>query len=160
VKFSRGLKWILVILLPLTLAWKLAVHSRHPSDLTEKQVQQRVAEFLIRQHFVVSTAADVSEGHPSLRATAGPCRVLVARSPAVGWDRDLIRRYATDADRVFVVFAGRVYSEQPTWLTVADFLWARFWRDLGFKADPEPVLAVIAEPSCGAERLPWGEVKF
>jgi hypothetical protein len=160
VRSSRGLKWILVLLLPLTLAWKLAVHTRHPSDLTEKQVQQRVAEFLVRQHFVVSTAADVSEGQPSLRATAGLCRVLVARSPAVGWDHDLIRRYATDADRVFVVFAGRVYSEQPTWLTVADFLWARFWRDLGFRTNPAPVLAVIAEPSCGAERLPWAEVKF
>ena len=44
------------------------------------------------------------------------------------------------------------------WLTVSDFLWARFQRELGLKAEATPVLAVIATTSCEAERLPWSEL--
>src|SRR5262249_46837352 len=100
----------------------------------------------------------MQEGQPAIRATAGACRLLVAKSPPMGWDRDLIRRHATAADRVFVVFAGRTYAEQPTWLTVPDFLWARFRRELGMNAQPTPVLAVIATTTCAGGRLPWEEV--
>jgi hypothetical protein len=149
-----------ILLLPLTLAWKLAVRTSHSADIADKEVQQRVAEFLMRQHFVVSVSAEASEGRPSIHATAGLCRMLIARSPTMGWDRDMVGRYATDADRVFVVFAGRIYGAQPTWLTIPDFLWARVRRELGFQAHAAPVLAVIAPPSCEAERLPWGEIPY
>ena len=43
------------------------------------------------------------------------------------------------ADTIFVVFGGRIYAEQPTWLTVSDYLWARFRRELGLKAEATPV---------------------
>jgi hypothetical protein len=80
-----------------------------------------------------------------------PCRKI----PDVGWDRDLIRRYADTEDRVFVVFRGRTYSDQPTFLTVFDALWSRFRRELGIRVWPNPVLAVVARISCDAERLLW-----
>ena len=69
-----------------------------------------------------------------------------------------IRRNATDGDRVFVVFRGRTYEEQPTWLTVPYFLWSRFERELGMRAEAAPLLSVIATAGCGAERLPWSEL--
>lgn len=157
--YSPVLKWGLILLLPLTLAWKLAVRPGDSGELTErKETQLKVAEFLVRQHFAVASSEKMAEGRPAIRATAGACRMLVAKSPALGWDRDMIRRNATVADEVFVVFAGKIYAEQPTWLTVPDFLWARFRRELGVNAQPTPVWAVIATTSCAAERLPWNEL--
>jgi hypothetical protein len=153
------LKWfVLLLLLPLTLGWKLAVRPGGSSEIKEKDAQIEVAEFLVRQHFSVAVSRNVEAGQPAVRATAGACRMLVAESPAMGWDREQIRRYATGADRVFIVFRGKVYAEQPTWLTVLDFLRARFWRELGLKSQPARVFAVIATASCEAERLPWNEL--
>jgi hypothetical protein len=158
VSCSRALKWFVLLLLPLTLGWKLAVRPGDSGVLTEKEAQLKVAEFLVRQHFTVAVSEQMDEGRPTISATTGMCRMLIAKSPAIGSDRDVIRRYATAADRVFVVFRGRVYAEQPTWLTVSDFLWSRFQRELGFNAQASPVLAVIATTSCDAERLPWVEL--
>jgi hypothetical protein len=158
VSYSPVLKWGLILLLPLTLAWKLAVRPGDSGELKEKETQVKVAEFLVRQHFAVASSETMAEGRPAIRATAGACRLLVAKSPALGWDREMIRRNATGADEVFVVFAGKIYAEQPTWLTVSDFLWARLRRELGMNAQPTPVWAVIATTSCEAERLPWNEL--
>jgi hypothetical protein len=158
VNSSRALKWSVLLLLLLTLGWKLAVRPVDSSELKEKETQLKVADFLARQRFTVAVSEKMAEGQPTIRATAGACRLLIAKSPALGWDRELIRRYATVADQVFVVFAGKVYAEQPTWLTVPDFLWARFRRELGMNAQPTPILAVIATTSCAAERLPWNEL--
>ena len=151
-------KWFVLLLLPLTLGWKLAVGPGSSNELKEKDAQVEVAEFLVRQHFSVAVSDKIEEGQPVIRATSGVCRILVAKSPAMGWDRDLMRRNTTAADRVFVVFRGKVYAEQPTWLTVLDSLRARFWRELGLKSQPALVFAVIATTSCEAERLPWNEL--
>lgn len=145
-------------ILALTLGWKLAVRAGRPADFNERAFQLQMAEFLNRQRFTVTTAEKVEEGRPSISATSGSCRVLVARSPAMGWDRDLIRRLASPADEVFVVYRGRIYAEQPTWLTVPDFLWSRFKRELGISSQPPPVLGIIATRGCGAQELPWSEV--
>src|SRR5262249_48033495 len=120
------------------------------SVASEKDVQQTVAEFLGRQQFTVA----LGEGQYMVRASAGPCRFLVADSNPMVWDREVIRRSATAADRVFVVFRGRIYENPPTWLTVPYFLWSRLQRELGLRAQAAPLLSVIATAGCGAERLP------
>jgi hypothetical protein len=71
----------------------------------------------------------------------------------------LIRRYAEADDRVFVVFQGHVYADQPTFLTVFDSLWSRFRRELGSNVQASPVLAIVARPSCEAEQLPWNRLE-
>jgi hypothetical protein len=159
VSSSPALRWFILLLLLLSLGWKLAVRAGDTGELTEKEVQLKVAEFLVRQHFSVAISENVTEGQPNIRATAVACRMLVAKSPAMGWDRDMLRSYETTADHVFVVFRGQVYADQPKWLTVMDSLWYRLVRGLGLKAQPAPVLAVIATASCDAERLPWGELR-
>lgn len=157
---SRALKWlVLAVLLPLTLSWKVVARSTAGEQLTARDVQISVAEFLVRQHFGVSISERMEEGRPTITASSGACRILVAKSPAVGWDRDQIRRYAEADDHVFVVFRGRVYADQPTFLTVSDALWSRFRRELGFSVQPNPVLAVVARTSCDAEGLPWNQLE-
>jgi hypothetical protein len=147
------------LLLPLTLVWKLAVRPTDSDENKGKEAQLKVAEFLVRQHFAVALSEQVSEGYPTIQATAGACRILVAESPVTGWNRDMIHRNASAADQVFVVFSGRVYAEQPTWLTVGDALWSRFKRELGLEAAAAPLLAVTATKSCAAELLPWRELR-
>ena len=160
-RYSRALRWIvLLLLLAFTLGWKVAARSVAGEQPTERNVQAAVAEFLVRQHFGVSVSEKAEEGRPSVVANSGSCRILVAKSPALGWDRDAIRRYADAEDRVFVVFRGRIYSDQPTFRTVFDALLTRFRRELGLRVEPSPVLAVVARISCDAERLPWDQLEF
>ena len=158
-KSSRALKWLVFfVLLSFSLGWKVVARSNVGEQPTERNIQVAVAEFLVRQHFDVSMSERVEEGKPAIAASSGSCRMLVAKSPALGWDRDLIRRYAEAEDRIFVVFRGRIYADQPTFLTVFDALSSRFQRELGFKVSPDPVLAVVARMNCDAERLPWQQL--
>lgn len=157
VRFSPGFKWLILLLLPLTLAWKLAVPPGERAS-NDGDIQARVADFLNRQHFAVAAPARVEWEKPMLRATAGTCRILIAKVNPIAWDRDLIRQNASVEDRFFIVFHGTVYSAQPTWLTAADFLWSRLRRELGLDVRSMGPLAVIAATSCDAERLPWHEL--
>jgi hypothetical protein len=156
VKSSRGLKYLIILLfLSLTLAWKVIARATPHEQPTDRNIQARLAEFLTRQHFSVSMMERAEEGKPAITASSGSCRMIVMRSPALGWDRDLVRRYADAEDQVFVVFRGQVYSDQPTFQTAVDALWSRFQRELGFTAWPSPVLGVVARTICAADRLPW-----
>jgi hypothetical protein len=158
VSYSPALKWsFFVLLLLTTLGWKLAVQFS-ASDSEEENVYLKVADFLVRQHFTVSVSKKLEEGEPAIRATAGTCRILVSQGTFEGWHRERIERYATPADAVFVVFDGKIYTQQPTWLTVPNYLWAKFRRELGLRVNAKPVFFVIAPKSCAAERLPWGEL--
>ena len=143
-------------MIALTLGLKWTGHPREPN---EKDAPLRVAEFLARQHFTVVRSADAKEGEPTVHATAPACRMLVIKSPVLGWDRDTARRRGTAADRVFVVFRGKVYNNPPSWLVVSDFLWSRLQRELGLKFESNPVFTVIAATSCAAEQLPWDELR-
>ena len=154
---STALKWFLILALPLTLGLKLIVRPDR-SAASAPDVQQKVAGFFLRQRFTVALPDRTGEGQDMLRASAGPCRILVAKSDPIAWDSAAIRRNATDADLVFVVFRGRTYEAQPTWLTVPYFLWSRLKRELGLRAEAAPLLSIIATAGCGAERLPWSDL--
>jgi hypothetical protein len=151
------LKWFIILALPLTLGSKLIVRP-DTSAPSERDVQKKIAEFLVRQHFTVALSDQPGEGRVMIRAGVGACRILVANANPMGWDSDAIRSNATVADRVFVVFRGRAYKDQPTWLTVSYYLWSRLQRELGLRDQTPPLLAVIATANCDAERLPWSEL--
>ena len=155
-KSSRALSgFVLLALLVLTLGWKVIARASSDERPTDRSIQARLAEFLTRERFRVSLSERVEEGKPVIVAHSGPCWILIAKSPALGWNRDLIRRYAGAEDQIFVVFRGRIYSDQPTFRTVFDVLVSRFLRELGFSRWPSPILAVVAKLSCEADRLPW-----
>jgi hypothetical protein len=156
VKSSRALKYlILLVFLSLSLGWKVVARATREEPPSDRSIQVRVAEFLVRQHFSISMLEHAEEGKPIVTANSGSCRILVMKSPALGWDRDLVRRYASAEDQIFVVFRGRVYSDQPPFRTVLDTIWSRFQMELGFPASPSPVFAVVARTGCEADRLPW-----
>ena len=84
--FSRGLKWFIILLLPLTLVWKIAARVSYPNAPTQPGIDARVAEFLMRQHFSVAPLERGLDENPIIRATAGQCRMLVSVSSPVAWD--------------------------------------------------------------------------
>jgi hypothetical protein len=163
VSYSPALRWLLpllllLVLVPLSFGWKLAVQRDDSGALKERDDYLKVAEFLVRQRFAVAVSEKLEIGAPTIQGTASACRVLVAKSAPDGSDRDRLRRYATAADTLFVVFGGRTYAEQPTWLTTFDWLWSKFRRELGFNAHATPVFVVIATKDCGAEQFPWRQL--
>jgi hypothetical protein len=163
VSCSRALKWFIVLLLPLTFGWRLAVNSyiksAQSNEPQERVIEEKVVRFLARNHFNVVGAEEVVFGLQLLRVTAGLCRMRVALSSSRGWHRDSVRNLIMPGDQAFIVFAGRIYQEQPMWLTVSDFLWSRFLFELGLSPSATPVINVIATPDCEAERLPWNELR-
>ena len=151
----------MLVSLVITLGWKVAVRPDDFNALEKKKTesQRQIAEFLVRQRFAIRVSEETATELATIRATAGLCRMFVITSSYDGSDRDrIMRSYASAADTVFVVFAGKVYAEQPTLLTVSDVLWARFRRQLGLRVEPRTVLVVVATKSCEAERLPWNEL--
>jgi hypothetical protein len=149
-----------LVLLVLTLGWKVAARPDASSAIekTETDGQRKIADFLVRQHFTAVVPETMPSELPMVRATAGACRILVIKPSYDGSDRERMRRYTSARDTIFVVFGGRIYAEQPTFLTVSDELWARFRRQLGLKVETTPALVVIATKGCDAERLPWQEL--
>jgi hypothetical protein len=163
VSYSPALRWLfplllLLVLVPLSLGWKLMVQRGGSGGLEDRNDYLKMAEFLVRQRFTVSVAEKLEVGEPKIFAKTSSCRVVVAKSDPEGSDRDRIRAHGTPADTVFVVFNGRTYSEQPTWLTTFDSLWSKFRRELGFNAHAAPVFVVIATKNCGAEQFPWHQL--
>jgi hypothetical protein len=158
VNSSHALKWsLLLLLLAVTLGWKLTVRSGGSGE-PEENGQRKVAEFLMRHSFTVALYQQAAEGQPAIRASAADCRMLVAQSSPIAWEGDQIRRYAIASDQMFVVFGGKIYADQPVWLTVPASLWSRFKRELGLRAEAISLLTIIASESCDAERLPWAEL--
>jgi hypothetical protein len=153
VSYSPAFKWFIAALVPLTLAWKLAAAPDPSSELKDKLV-----EFLVYHQFDVVLDERIDTMPPVIRATTGTCRMLVMETSPDGWQRDLIRDRAQATDRVFFIFRGKVYPDQPTWLTAAAGLWSRQLQRLGLRQYVTPVVAVIASDLCNAEGLPWDEL--
>jgi hypothetical protein len=149
VSCSAALKWFVALLLPLTLACKVSVVAHDdPNELASEIIQ-----FLSHQAFdVVLTELD---SMPVVQATSDSCRILIAQVEPDGSSQDLVRGLATTGDRVFIIFRGRVYAQQPVLLTVTNTLWSRSLRKLGLMRRITPVIAAVANASCNIEELPW-----
>jgi hypothetical protein len=141
-------------LLPLTLAWKIAIPPNNPND-----VKDELVKFFERNSFdVVETNIMVNYDLPVMEATNDSCRLLITTLTPDGSSRDATRLLAGDTDRLFVVFRSNVYTQQPTLWTLLYYLWSRFLRELGLIRYITPAIAVVANSSCDTGRLPWGEL--
>ena len=141
-------------MLLVALGWKIAIQPDDPNYLKEDLIK-----FLERNHFSVVVTDEVVNDTPIIRATTASCHLQIGRLTPDGSNRNLIRHIAAGTDRSFVVFRGTVYAQQPVLLTVLDYLWSRFLRELGLIRHIAPVINVAANSSCNAERLPWGELE-
>jgi hypothetical protein len=137
----------------LSIAWKMPI-----PFADKKNPKDPLVDFLKRNHFDVSATEQTLNNAPIIRAKAALCQLQIARLAPDGSDRDLFRHLATGTDRAFVVFRGKVYRQQPIFWTVLDDLWYRNLRELGLSTRITSVIAIAANSSCDAERLPWDEL--
>lgn|GEM_PF-3473758 len=150
--FSPALKLLLAVLLPLTLFWKLTVKADN-----DDRPKEDVIAFLARQGF----HEIVTEGlnFRGIQAVNGACHMRIIMPSYYGADRDIIRDLVTADETVMFVHQGKVYQQQPILLTVSTELWARALRKIGVAYRHTPVLAVVAQRQCDAERLQWDQLQ-
>ena len=153
VNYSPAFKWFIALLLPLTFVWKVTA-----APDASLELKNNLVEFLVHHQFDVVVLEKSMDYMPVISASTGRCRMLLMKVSPDGWQRDLIRARAQATDRVFFIFRGKVYPDQPIWLTAVAHLWSRELRKLGLRRHITPVIAVIAPDLCGAERLPWDEL--
>ena len=153
VNYSPAFKWFIALLLPLTFVWKLTA-----APDVSVELKDRLVEFLVHHQFDVVVLDEWMDMMPVIRATAGTCSMLVMEVSPDGWQRDLVRDRTQATERVLFIFRGKVYPDQPTWLTAAAGLWSRQLQRLGLRQYVTPVIAVIASELCDAEALPWNEL--
>jgi hypothetical protein len=150
---SPALKWLIAVLLPLSLGWKITVHPEDPSELNHSLI-----EFFARHQFNTVVMDDNLDPAPVIRATTDGCRIFVVEVAPDGGDGQFARRFATSTDDIFVVFRGRVYPNPPTLVAVVSERWSRLLRKMGMEHYQTSVIAVVASTTCNAERLPWNEL--
>jgi hypothetical protein len=152
VSFSPALKLLLAVFLPLTLFWKLTVkadNSDHPED--------DVVAFLARQGFHEIVTEDLH--FRGIQAVNGACHMRIIMPSYYGADRDIIRDLVAADETLMFVHDGRVYREQPILLKVPAEIWRRALRKMGLAGRQMPVLAVVAQRQCEADRLPWDQLQ-
>jgi hypothetical protein len=146
---------LIVVLLPLTLAWKLAVALKSNERVEERSI---VIEFLIQNHFDVFIANEKIDESPVVAARSNECRLIIAKVSPRGDSSDQVQVLAAKFGHTFIVFRGATYSKQPVFLTMVNHLWfTSLWR-LGVVSHVPIVLAVIS--SCDAQSLPWSALRF
>jgi len=155
VRLTPAFNWLLILLVPLTFSWKLVAERPAVPEMHGK-----IARFLAKQRFEVTEQSLMESSWTAMRATRRDCSMLVAEASLDGSMRNIIRRHVTTTmDRPFVVFRGGVYHEHTTWLMVPQLWWIGFLSKLGIPHAEAPPIVVAATHSCGAERLPWAELR-
>jgi hypothetical protein len=156
VNSSPTFKWLVIVLVPLTLGWKLI-----EGGTASPESKIEIIDFLSRQGFEVTERTwDDYSFIDATTTTTGACRMFVFEASPDGSARDIVRQIFGATQRQFFVFRGSIYTKQPTWLTMSDHLWSRTLRRLGFARRDAPVIAVSATGPCGPEQLPWDELSF
>jgi hypothetical protein len=155
VSYSPTIKWLIVIILPLTLAWKVLVKIDYEKD----DLENDAIAFLNRHEFHVGEIDHAIDRFPIIHASSGACQMRVMHDSYAGVYRDLIRNVTAANERLIYVYRGTVYREQPTWLTQSDEYWTRLIRKFGLAGHNPRVLAVVGSPQCDMERLPWEQLQ-
>ena len=152
VKYSPALRWSIIILLALTIAWKLAIKAENPIE-----IRDAIVEFLANQKFDVTVTQEAMYYMPIIEASSASCHLRVMRVSPLGNEVDVVHSFGGSTDHIFFVFRRSIYTQQPVRLTVASYLWFRFLLELGLVSRIPPVIAVIS--SCDAEQLPWSVLR-
>jgi hypothetical protein len=95
---------------------------------------------------------------PSMARRAGSPAPAIGPGTAAlpqGWNNDGLR-LSTSGSRLFFVYDGNIYPEQPSHRTAIRYQWTRLMRALGADTRWKPSLAVTASDGCDAERLTLG----
>lgn len=153
---SNLFKCFLAVVFLLSVGLKIAMA---PSINNEDLKDDDLVDFLERNYFDIAVNVQKVNLVSIIHANTASCQLRIARLAVDGSNWDLVKHLAAGADRLFVVFRGRLYTQPPILLTVIDTLWSVFLRKLGLRKHIAPIIAVAASSSCDAERLPWGELR-
>jgi hypothetical protein len=153
VSSSRVFRLSIIVLLLLTVGWKFAIKPDEQSYLKED-----IVKFFERHGFNAVVTEEIVNYTPIIRVATASCDLQISRLSPDGSNRDLLQ-HLMGAGRSFVVFRGRVYTQQPIFWTMLNYLGSRFLRELGLIKHITLVIAVAANTSCDAEKLPWDELQ-
>lgn len=159
--YSHAYRWSIALLIPLAVAWKIAVPPVASYDLRDD-----IAEFLTRNRFNVVAADKIINADrwltdvPIIQATRDSCRLLIARLNFDGSNQQLVESRLAGTDRQFIIFRGKIYARQPILLTLTNHLWSRFLGVLGLSRRSAPTIAIGSNASCEAASLPWGDLPW
>lgn len=133
-----------------------------PSTSTQDVPTAAIVDFLERNHFNVKTNHTVLIDlidTPLIEANKQSCHLQIARLTFDGANWNVIRHLSAASEHLFIVFRGRIYKRQPILWTILDHFWSTFLRELGLAGHSTPPLAVAADASCDAKRLPWTQLR-
>jgi len=144
----------------LTVGWKIAIPADRAIDLNDVLIA-----FLKSNNFSIVSAGeivnrDIGTDVPVIQANKDSCTLLVAALTFDGSNRQLVESRLASVDRRFVVFRGKIYTGQPIFLTVTNYLWSRFLTELGLGRRQSPAIAIGSDASCNAELLPWADLHW
>jgi hypothetical protein len=140
--------------LVLTLAVKTATGLSRRDAGIEAHWDVRVRPLLEDEGFVSDRY--LGDHDPPLLPVHKPgCSMLIASVSPLGWHRDVLSRIVRPHERLFFVYRGEVFGEQPVWRTSARYHWDRVLSYAGLAGPDEPVLGVIAGRSCGYGPVDW-----
>jgi hypothetical protein len=152
----RSSRLVLALLLVLSLAIKIPGSTRQ-ENAAAVDVGEYIAVFLKRHGFKVDEeTADVDMF--ALSASSGPCRLLVAVLSPQGWHSDIIRKLTPAGHRLFFLYDGVIYPDQPVLLTRIHDYWSKFLRLAGQDSPLQPVLGIAGSPECPLGGIPWNEL--
>lgn len=159
---SPALRGAFALLLALSLGGKIIAADRSLQGAGSPEADAdaalgEVAAFFDRHGFRVGEVGGDPD-LPSLRATAGGCELLAALVAPEGFHRDIIRRSASEQDRVFFVFDAMAYPDQPMLHTWTHHQWRVLNLRVGRRLPVRPTLGVVASPGCDLRGLPWQDI--
>jgi hypothetical protein len=145
----------LAVVLALTLAVKFATGPTVSSNAIETEENFRLVGILEASGFTVEPyLADMDP--PMVPAHKPGCRLLAGRASPLGWHRGVLASLVQPDERLFFVYGGQTYSEQPVSRTILAHHIARIRGYLGLPVTEGPVIAVIAKRGCDASAIRFG----
>ncbi len=159
--YSLGFRWTIAALMLLTVGWKITIPADRAIDLTDVLIV-----FLKSNNFSIVSADEIVNPDigtmdvPIIQANRDSCTLLVAALNFDGSNRQLVESRLASVDRRFVVFRSKIYTGQPIFLTVTNYLWSRFLTELGLGRRQSPAIAIGSDASSNAELLPWADLHW
>jgi hypothetical protein len=150
VNYSPAFRWLVVMLLPITLLLKIPVGAEDSGEFAT-----RIANFLTERGFKTVTFEELLST-PVVRANSGECRMFVVNMLSKRWTRELISKVSGTDDRIFTVFRGAVYEQAPTLQIAINNQYFKILRQLRLSR-AQLVIGVSASSICHADELPWNE---
>jgi hypothetical protein len=161
VNYSLGFRFVVGILIPLTIGWKIVVPSH-----VGREMNGTLISFLTRNNLEIIAHDDLVDDDilttevPLIQARRGQCDIWIARLNSDGTNRQLIASHFSNVPLRFVVYQGAIYKEQPVYRTSAAFVLSRVLGQVGLIMKAAPSIVVYSNAYCDAENLPWTELRW